>query len=208
MPGGVVHVSRKAAFKVELVGFRDLYGRFVAAIPEAKAYQRGMVRNVMERVKIAAEDASPMSEQEDVRHRVHFAHSWKVGLRSTENGTIGYLYNTAPHWNLVLFPTQDHFIRPIGSEEDDTDEDQEAIAEFARRGYGVERGGDKPRHSLRFPDRDGNIIFRMKVHHPGTEGNPLHEKAWAHELPYAEGELRSVARKVSFTLADPSAYRR
>lgn len=186
-------------FRAELIGFRNLMGKFAAVDERGRESQRRMLRNVLQRLRAAAQDESPESDEVDPRHPVHFANQWRVVAQQTDRGSAGILFNESPHWNLVLFKTKPHVIRARG---DAQAEDIDPI--FAARGKQVEF----EQHYLQFTDSSGDIIFRKSVRHPGTEGNPVHERVLARERPAMQVELRRAAREVLTELGAAPRRRR
>ena len=107
-------------------------------------------------------------EEASPRETGKFAESWmftvtgKLEAGGGEEITLS-IDNVAEHAPYVLFPTKPHDIYPKG---------------------------DWPLHF--FWEREGREVWFMHVHHPGTEGQPVHEDIFREMRP----RLRRVAQQM------------
>jgi hypothetical protein len=176
--------------QITLVGWRNpRSGRFQAVSGRARDRQRAATRALLRRMKERAEELSPVgkpgraglpgrpgrSERQGRQGRPgrqRFKASWRITFEPTERGGAGALVNVAPHAPYVIYPTRPHVIR-------------------ARRA-----------RVLAFEGRDGRMVFRREVFHPGTKGNDVPGKVLKEFKGEAERELRRVAVQVVADIAD------
>ncbi len=160
--------------QITLVGWRNpRSGRFQAVSGRARDRQRAATRALLRRMKERAEELSPVGKPRPGRsERQRFKASWRITFQPTERGGAGVLANVAPHAPYVIYPTRPHVIR-------------------ARRA-----------RALVFEGRDGRMVFRREVFHPGTKGNDVPGKVLKEFKDEAERELRRVAVQVVADITD------
>lgn len=170
----VTEGNRNRLVQITLVGWRNpRSGRFQAVSGRARDRQRAATRALLKRMKERAEELSPVGKPRPGRpERQRFKASWRITFEPTERGGAGTLVNVAPYAPYVIYPTRPHVIR-------------------ARRA-----------RVLAFEGRDGRMVFRREVFHPGTKGNDVPGKVLHEFKGEAERELRRVAAQVVADIAD------
>jgi len=168
--------------RIDLVGWRGTRGRFVAATSAAKQQMADALEQQGAALVHLAQAESPHG-----RHpfgtepgSVHFAAAWRSTFSATETGGTTTLENVSPHAEYVLFPTRPH---PIVA---------------ADRPSATDPGHE---HVLRFAGRGGEVVFRHDVQHPGTPGNPVHERTWQAAQAGVLAALGKVATTVDAQIA-------
>jgi len=169
-------------FSITLVGWRGTSGRFSKATADAIQQMQDAVQAQGAALVQAAEAHSPHGQHPfGVPHDyVRFAGAWRAPYEPTDTGGTVTLENVSPHADYVLFPTRPH---PIDAE----DRDSVTFPGHA--------------HVLRFMGKGGKVVFREHVEHPGTHGNPVHERAWAQVEVGVSASLARVAGRVDAAFA-------
>lgn len=119
-----------------------------------------------------AKGISPWGTQNRGRH---FADSWTARVQPAyAGGATITLTNFAPHAAYVLFPTRPHRIPLAGN----------AHLHWTGGKFGP---GDH---------------FAAHVNHPGTKGNPVHERALAAEQPDITAQMANLGQEFTVELAN------
>lgn len=175
-----------ATFEIVVKGHRDALGRFAEALDYVADRRREVSEGWGERMVKLAEDLSPKSLAGLVDRRKlkakgeHFAYQWVYEVIDTGDyeGRLT-LDNTSPYRDFVLYPTSPHRI-PKGGR-----------TEMKARGY-----------PLRWFDlATGEEIRAWEVWHPGTPGNPVHERVLEEMEEEMVMDLQKVAGQVAEVIA-------
>jgi len=173
--------------RIVVEGHRDAAGRFTRALDHAAHMRRQYAEEWAERMVQLARDESPKDtlhrDPRKAEPRQHFYQQWYavVDDEGDYRGTIT-LDNRSPIRDYVLYPTKPHRI-PVGG---NTSYEVAAAVQKAK-GY-----------PLLWYDRDtGEPCRAWAVWHPGTKGNPVHERVIEELEEDLVRDLQRVAGQVA-----------
>jgi hypothetical protein len=162
-----------STLQIELVGWRNKRGQFAAVPDTARTAMQEELRSQSPALVALAHKLSPTGKREPWdKQTVRFADSWRATTTQDAQGATLILENTDPKAPFVIFPTRPH---PIA-------------AQHARKGGGP--------GLLRFRGKDGSVVFRHAVKHPGTAGNDVPSKVADAYEPDAAAALSRIAARV------------